>query len=65
MSAQLLSIPQAAEQLGVSRIRVWQWVKGERLPAVRLGNFWFINPADLASFAPRKPGRPRKDRACA
>ncbi len=65
MTAQLLSIPEAAHHLGVSRIRVWQWVKEERLAAVRLGNYWFIDPADLKPVVPLKRGRPRKGDACA
>jgi excisionase family DNA binding protein len=65
MTERLLSIPEAARYLGVSRIRVWQWVHDARLPATRLGNYWFISPTDLHAFSPRKQGRPRKDRACA
>ena len=65
VTMQLLSIPEAAAQLGVSRIRVWQWVHDQRLPAVRFGKYWFIDPADLATVVPQKRGRPRKDRACA
>jgi excisionase family DNA binding protein len=65
MTTPLLSIPEAAAQLGVSRVRVWQWVNGARLPAVRLGNYWFIDPADLTSVVPQKRGRPRKEQACA
>jgi len=65
MATHLLSLPEAASHLGVSRVRVWQWVNDARLPAVRLGKYWFIDPADLASVVPQKRGRPRKDQACA
>ena len=65
VNERLLSIPEAAAHLGVSRIRVWQWVNAARLPATRLGNYWFIDFADLEKFEPRQRGRPRKDRAYA
>ncbi len=65
MTTQLVSIPEAATILGVSRVRVWQWVNDARLPAVRLGKYWFIDPADLSSVVPQKRGRPRKEQACA
>lgn len=65
MTTQLLSIPEAAAHLGISRVRVWQWVTDGRLPAVRLGKYWFIDPADLALIVPQKRGRPRKEQACA
>ncbi len=65
MVTQLLSIPEAATRLGVSRVRVWHWVNDARLPAVRLGKYWFIDPADLSSVVPQKRGRPRKEQACA
>ncbi len=65
MTTQLLSIPEAATRLGVSRVRVWQWVNDARLPAVRLGKYWFIDPADLSLVVPQKRGRPRKEQVCA
>jgi excisionase family DNA binding protein len=65
VATQLLSIPQAAARVGVSRIRVWQWVNDKRLPAVKLGNYWFIDESDLQSVRPLKRGRPRKDEAFA
>ena len=54
-----------AEAKPKKRVAVWQWVRDARLPATRLGNYWFIDPTDLHTFPPRKQGRPRKDRACA
>ncbi len=65
MTTRLLSIPEAALQLGISRIRVWHLVNGERLPAIRLGKFWFIDENDLEKVRGLKPGRPRKSAVCA
>ncbi|MFA5186757.1 MAG: helix-turn-helix domain-containing protein [Patescibacteria group bacterium] len=33
----LLSIPQAAELIGVTRITAWQWAKDGKMPTVTLG----------------------------
>ena len=54
----LLSVSEAAARLGVSRVRVWQWIKEGRLKAERLGNAWAIRERDLAKFKPRPTGRP-------
>ena len=56
----LLSVSDAADELGVNRQRVLAFIDGGRLPAVRLGNGWWISVVDLTRFAQveRRPGRP-------
>ena len=56
----LLSVSEAADELGVNRQKVLAFIDGGRLPAVRLGNGWWISVSDLTRFAQveRRPGRP-------
>jgi predicted site-specific integrase-resolvase len=65
MDDQLLPISAVAEQYGVSRVCVWQWVNEGILPARRLGHFWYVHTDALKSFMVPRRGRPRKGRACA
>ena len=60
---ELLTIPQAAEQLGMKRQRVFILVQEGRIKAMRVGRGWIIKQADLDRFnaKPRRNGgRPRK-----
>jgi excisionase family DNA binding protein len=54
-----LTTKEVAQELQISPRRVQALIKAGRLPAVRLGRDWFINPADLSLIIGRKPGRPR------
>lgn len=49
-----LSIPEAADVLGVSRVTVYRWVQGkgvsEPLPAMKLGGNYRINPESLEKW---------------
>lgn len=45
-----LSIPAAAKKIGVSRITVYNWVKKQKLPAMRVGNVYRIKESDLAKM---------------
>jgi excisionase family DNA binding protein len=65
MTAQLLSIPEAAARKGITRISMWQWVQEGYIPATRLGRFWYIDPADLDRVEIRRVGRHRKEGSCA
>lgn len=47
MAGNILSIPEAAAILGVSRIAVFKRVKGGSIPAFRVGRSWAIARADL------------------
>ena len=61
----LLPLRDIAHMFGVSHIRAWQWIAEGRLPAYRLGNYWYVMAADAADFRPRRAGRPRKEQSCA
>jgi excisionase family DNA binding protein len=53
-----ISATEAGERLGISRVRVVQLIAGKRLPAVKAGRDWLIDPADLKLVAHRPVGRP-------
>jgi len=57
-----MTVQQAAEYLGLSRRRVYQFIHAGRLAAIKLGRDFLIEPQELERFAaiPRKTGQPRK-----
>lgn len=55
-----LSVSQAAERLNISRWRINQLIKEERLPAQKVGRAYIIKESDLKLVEDRKPGRPSK-----
>lgn len=59
---ELLSIPVAAAEIGMTRAALWRYVAAERLPAQKVGRDWLIRREDLEMFhrGRRPPGRPRK-----
>ena len=59
----LLTTIQTAANLGISRYRVWQFIKSGRLPAIRIGRDLFVKERDALNFKSieRRPGRPRKE----
>ena len=61
MRAQPLTLPEAAEELGVHYMTVYRYVRTGRLPAKRVGGTWQIAPADLELVRRVGPGdrRPR------
>lgn len=63
MVMKLITTKEAAEKLGVSRLRVQQLIWSERLPAQKIGRDYMIQESDLKLVEDRKPGRPRKDEA--
>lgn len=62
MAGDILSIPEAAAILGVSRIAVFKRVKSGAIPAFRVGRSWAIAREDLPAAAGRQitPSPPRK-----
>ncbi len=56
----LLSVFEAAEKLGVSRIRVNQFIDEGRLPAKKIGRSYVILESDLQLVENRQTGRPPK-----
>ena len=59
MTANLLTVPQAAKRLKLTPIRVRQFCQQGRLGAM-IGNQYLITEAELKRFAkkPRRPGNP-------
>jgi hypothetical protein len=55
----LLTLPQAAAALGISRQRVWWLVRHGRIEADRLGVNWYITAAEVRRVRGRKTGRPK------
>ena len=56
----LLNTKQAGKRLGISPLRVRQFISSERLPATKFGRDWLIREKDLEKVKNRKPGRPKK-----
>ena len=55
-----ISTAEAAQALGISRQRVLQLIKDERLKAERFANVYMIRRADLSAVEERPLGRPPK-----
>lgn len=51
--AYVLTLPQAAALLGVTREGVWKMVKTGRLPATRVGHVWLVSRFDVEARASR------------
>jgi len=64
---QLLSVTQAATELGVNPDSLRQAILQGRLAAQKIGNAWIVRRADLDAYrqrrpnAQRKPGKAKKD----
>ena len=58
----LLTIPQAANELELSRQRVWLLVTTGRIKAQRIGQAWLISQREVEKFDTTRSngGRPRK-----
>ena len=58
----LLTIPQAAEQLGIAQPTLRQLAREGQIPgATKQGRDWLIPEASLPDIPVRAHGRPRKD----
>jgi excisionase family DNA binding protein len=55
-----LTVKQAAEMLGLSPSRVYEYVEGGRLSSVRAANVILIPASEIEHFQPKIAGRPRK-----
>ncbi len=58
MTHNTMTVPEAAERLGVTPRRVLALIHAGRLPAKQYGRDWIIREIDLEKVAERKPGRP-------
>jgi len=58
----LLTIPQAADELDLSRQRVWLLVTTGRIKAQRIGQGWLISQREVERFNQQRngAGRPRR-----
>ena len=50
-----LSVPEAAEVLGITRIAVFKKVQKNQIEAIRIGRNWAIPVSALKVAAPKKP----------
>lgn len=53
----MLTIPQVAQRLSVSRQRVGQWVRQGRIRATLVGGVWIVAERDCKRPKARAPGR--------
>lgn len=62
MAEQLLSVTQAAKEIGVNRARVLVFIEEKRLRARKAGNQYVLKASDVRGFkaVARDPGRPKK-----
>ncbi len=65
LSVELVTVAQAAEIIGLSRVRVRVLVASGKLPAEKVGRDWLIRRSVAEKFARKErrgPGRPRKEK---
>jgi excisionase family DNA binding protein len=56
----LLTIPKAAEYLGVSHMTIRRYIRDDRLHPIKPGRDYLIERDELEQFKKPSPGRPRK-----
>jgi excisionase family DNA binding protein len=56
----ILSVTQAAAELGVGPHRLRALIRSGRLKATKVGNTYVIEPRHLDAVRVRKPGRPAR-----
>jgi len=55
----LKTLPEVAQKLRLTRVRVWQLVQSGSLPAEKIGRDWFVKEDDLKNFKRLPAGRPK------
>ena len=50
MSARLLNVAQTAEQLGVSKAKLWEWVRDRRIVSVKVDHMRRFRQEDIDAF---------------
>ena len=58
MNEYMITTKEAAKRLGVSRVRVQQFITEGRLPAIKIGRDLWIDERDLMMVQRRPTGRP-------
>jgi excisionase family DNA binding protein len=46
----LMSVSETAAVIGVHVVTLRDWVREGRIPAIRVGNRWAVDPGDLAEW---------------
>ncbi len=46
----LLNVNQLADILGLKKITVYEWVRSNRIPFIKLGKRVLFHPSDIADF---------------
>ena len=59
---ELLTLPAAARELGISHVTMYRLVRAGRIPCIQTGQYRLIKRSDLEAFRQqdRPPGRPPK-----
>lgn len=57
----VLTVPEAAKEAGLTRAGVWQAIRDKRLKATQVGRDWLIQRRDWAAYMKSRP-RARKGR---
>jgi excisionase family DNA binding protein len=60
MSKKEFTTNEAAQELGVTAVRIRAMIRDKRLPAEKFGRDYKIKESDLNLVRERKPGRPPK-----
>jgi len=50
MNEKLLTPAQVAERLQITERTVYEWIRGDRLPALKIGRLWRIRQDELEAF---------------
>jgi excisionase family DNA binding protein len=65
----LLTVAEAAAEIGVSKAKVWQWISSGRIGSVKVDGARRLRPDHIdtfvASFADERPQQSRKAKASA
>jgi excisionase family DNA binding protein len=61
-NSELLSVTQAASELGVTRQRVHDLIKNEQIMARKLGRFYYIEEAEVQRYINQPIGKPYQPR---
>lgn len=59
----LISVQEAAKALGVTAVRVREYIRGKRLPAQMVANSYVLRRGDIKGFRRLPAGRPVSDAA--
>lgn len=57
-----LTVTEAAERLGVSRVTVWRMIQRGELVAYKIGGRWILEAGDVARYLDRVRNVPRQER---